>query len=242
MCVGWVLGFRILWDLHGWPSKDRVTTCIFDFLFTLLWGDASTRIKVCYSPVACSPLCMKQIVFSVLLWDPLGGPFLDMYIKWGKKIKPHCLFFVFCSCFGWIVSPLEGTYRSSVWVTCETFRRYISTMYAHFVNLLDRTSFLWFYRGVIVIVIVYNKVLWKDKSQHVYKLYRVFIWHPWRSRSRVPWSRLEPPALARAANKMPDENMLEVFYHVSNCIHVIRIRASYWWLGTWIINECENEI
>ena len=31
------------------------------------------------------------------------------------------------------------------------------------------------------------------------------------------------PALAWAANKIPDENTLGVFHHVSHCIHVIKI-------------------
>ena len=59
-------------------------------------------------------------------------------------------------------------------------------------------------------------------------------------KSLVPWSHLESPALAWAANKIPDKSTLGVFHHVSHCIHVIKTRASYWWFGTWIINECEN--
>ena len=48
-----------------------------------------------------------------------------------------------------------------------------------------------------------------------------------------PLISLIPPALispgiAWAANKMPDENTLGVFHHISNCIRVIRIRASHW--------------
>ena len=36
------------------------------------------------------------------------------------------------------------------------------------------------------------------------------------------------PALAWAANKMPNENTLGFFYYVSNCVDVIRIRVSHW--------------
>ena len=81
--------------------------------------------------------------------------------------------------------------------------------------------------------------------KHVVSLYGgcVVFWSVFSSgshwRSLVPWSRLRSPASAWATNKIPDENTLGVFHHVSHCIHVIKIRASHWRFGTWII-ECEK--
>ena len=76
---------------------------------------------------------------------------------------------------------------------------------------------------------LFKSVQKEEKSQPVCRLYHVFvsafIWHLIGNQDHAC---LESPALAWAANKMPDENTLGVFHHVSNCIYVIRIRASHW--------------